>query len=611
MASFTRRNAWNNGGTFNNPDLLWYARGVGVMQSRPLDDPNSWWFFAAIHGQYVSVGAPNDPTNYPGWSFIPELPQDKISQIPSPDIRTRYWDQCQHQSWFFPPWHRGYLIALEAQIRAAVKDLGGPEDWALPYWNYFGDDKGQDESRIPPAFAEQNLPDGTPNPLYVRARYGPNLQRPGDIFVIRDTSPDPNAPNGVSTVCQNNTVYSGQDDNTEFPGYGGRPTGFWHTGGLPGNLESNPHNLVHGYVGGLKFLTLFSVGLEIVSDLDNGQIPPSLGDAFEQNGIPLADEASVEEGPEGFEFLWILSDGVQAFVIIPNELTNMLDIGSLAPGGRQTGLMGDTGTSALDPIFYLHHCNIDRMWAAWNANGNTNEKSVFYVDGPAVVAMRDFVMPMPDDVEWRYSPKEVNSLDQLTYAFDDLMNGTIAPQPSAGLVQRLMTLGVEPAAANAAQAQGANMGGRGRLELLGSHDGALQITGPDTHATVRIDADVQSRTFASLASASGANLPDRVYLHLENVRGTADATTLSVSVNQQYVGIVSLFGLRRASSVDGPHGGAGLNFIFDISQVMDNLFLADTPDVEALDVSITPNIPLADLDPVTVGRVSVYRQGAQ
>ena len=53
MANFTRTNAWSNGGTFANQNLLWYAKGVGVMQSRGLDNQNSWWFFAAIHGQYL------------------------------------------------------------------------------------------------------------------------------------------------------------------------------------------------------------------------------------------------------------------------------------------------------------------------------------------------------------------------------------------------------------------------------------------------------------------------------------------------------------------------------------------------------------------------------
>ena len=35
MATYTRNNAWSNGGTFDNTDLLWYAKGVGAMQARP------------------------------------------------------------------------------------------------------------------------------------------------------------------------------------------------------------------------------------------------------------------------------------------------------------------------------------------------------------------------------------------------------------------------------------------------------------------------------------------------------------------------------------------------------------------------------------------------
>jgi tyrosinase len=65
--------------------------------------------------------------------------------------RLRPWNQCQHQSWYFPPWHRGYLLALEAQIRADVIHLGGPPTWALPYWNYLGP---RDEFKIPPAFTQ-------------------------------------------------------------------------------------------------------------------------------------------------------------------------------------------------------------------------------------------------------------------------------------------------------------------------------------------------------------------------------------------------------------------------------------------------------------------------
>ena len=34
--------------------------------------------------------------------------------------------------------------------------------------------------------------------------------------------------------------------------------------------------------------------------------------------------------------------------------------------------MGSIPFAAGDPIFWLHHCNIDRLWASWNATGHSN-----------------------------------------------------------------------------------------------------------------------------------------------------------------------------------------------------------------------------------------------
>src|SRR6202035_415708 len=133
--------------------------------------------------------------------------------------------------------HRGYLLALEAQVRADVIKLGGPSTWALPYWNYFGPGN---EFNIPPAFTQQNLPDGSPNALYVAARYGPESN--GNIYVPSGT---------VTQDCMSNDLYMGDDAATPPPGFGGPNTGFSHSGGtFFGNLENNPHNLVHVYVGG-------------------------------------------------------------------------------------------------------------------------------------------------------------------------------------------------------------------------------------------------------------------------------------------------------------------------------------------------------------------------
>lgn len=45
------------------------------------------------------------------------------------------------------------------------------------------------------------------------------------------------------------------------------------------------------------------------------------------------------------------------------------------------GLMGDPATAAQDPIFWLHHCNIDRLWNSWLSNGeHTNPTDFAWLD---------------------------------------------------------------------------------------------------------------------------------------------------------------------------------------------------------------------------------------
>jgi Common central domain of tyrosinase len=42
-------------------------------------------------------------------------------------------------------------------------------------------------------------------------------------------------------------------------------------------------------------------------------------------------------------------------------------------GGDMSGMQ-----SPLDPIFWLHHCNIDRLWARWNAAGRSNTTNTLW-----------------------------------------------------------------------------------------------------------------------------------------------------------------------------------------------------------------------------------------
>jgi len=531
MATYTRSSAWNNGGTFANTDLLWYAKGVGVMQGRALDDLSSWWFFAAIHGEYVST------SGFPGWGGLPSPPPTPTAPEPSSGIEGEYWDQCQHQSWYFLPWHRGYLIALEAQIRAAVIALGGPSGWALPYWNYFG---SGDQYKIPPAFTQTTLPDGSPNPLFVAARYGPNGD--GSIFV-----PTSAAVSGgpVNDQCMSNDIYTGNDAVTPPPGFGGPSTGFSHSGSTSGNVENNPHNLVHVFVGGT------------------------------------------------------------------------------APGGATYGLMSDPGLAALDPIFYLHHANIDRMWAVWNSNpANANPADPTWLNGPASTGEREFVMPMPQGVEWVYTPAEMTSLSPLNYTYDDL----VAPAPPTNLTgtilaARLKTLGSSTAAIRVKEGVSVS-NASARMELVGASEQPLRIERLGAATSVRLDPVVVSKVSESLNTAAETLAPDRIFLNLENIRGAHDAVALNVYVNlpegsdpsdhpELLAGSVGLFGMRRASLADGQHAGTGLSFTLEITRIVDKLHADQQLKTGSIRVTIVPYRELPGQAQVTIGRVSMYRQGRQ
>ena len=44
------------------------------------------------------------------------------------------------------------------------------------------------------------------------------------------------------------------------------------------------------------------------------------------------------------------------------------------------GLMRNPVTAALDPLFWLHHCNIDRLWEVWNRSGGANTTSLNWIN---------------------------------------------------------------------------------------------------------------------------------------------------------------------------------------------------------------------------------------
>ena len=146
-------------------------------------------------------------------------------------------------------------------------------------------------------------------------------------------------------------------------------------------------------------------------------------------------------------------------------------------------------------------------------------------------------------------------------------------------------------------------------ELVGAHDGALRIDSSGVRASVKLDNQVRNKMVSTLVTASVINVPDRVYLQLENVRGTRDANKLNIYVNGIAAGCVPLFGMHQASLKDGEHGGSGLMLQVEITDIIDTLHMENALDSDSLDVRIIPDRSIPKDSEISVGRISIYREG--
>lgn len=67
-----------------------------------------------------------------------------------------------------------------------------------------------------------------------------------------------------------------------------------------------------------------------------------------------------------------------------------------------------------DPIFYLHHANVDRLWSEWNRRGNVNSPDRLWRD---FTFERNFVNP--NGTPWNVAVGDLGSTPALGYRYDD------------------------------------------------------------------------------------------------------------------------------------------------------------------------------------------------
>jgi tyrosinase len=308
-------------------DLMRAWKGIKDL---PPTDPKSFFALGGLHGE---------PFRGAGWGS------------------NSYWGgYCNHGNILFPTWHRVYLLKLEE----ALQSIPGCQDVMLPYW-----DETSDESLkngVPWALTEENFVlDGVTisNPLrsFVLNR---NIQD----FINGDI-PNYGKPKGYETVRYPLSGLVGSPDdlaatekhNALYPNYGDNVKLFnqnvidWLTSTIIIDGKTISTSVKTKYVNCLDApnYTVFSNTSSSAQwnvDLDSG-VPPVVPLESPHNDIHLS--------VGGFD-------------------TPLRDASPIAGAN---GDMGEPDTASFDPIFYFHHCFVDRVFWLWQKkNGFTDHLHV-------------------------------------------------------------------------------------------------------------------------------------------------------------------------------------------------------------------------------------------
>jgi tyrosinase len=286
--------------------------------------------------------------------------------------------------------------------------------------------------------------------------------------------------------------------------------------------------------------------------------------------------------------------------------------------GGENGWMADPDQAAQDPIFWVHHANIDRIWALWNAAGHENPTdprflnqtfSFFDADGQPVSMSASQVL---------------DTLTGLGYTYDQPPAApAAAPAPGEAPLTAAVRRPIVEGAVDPPTPPNA--------EMVGASEAPLQLTGATAETTVTIDA--QARDAALATPAAGAPGP-RVYLNVEDIEAERNpGSVYGVYVNlpdqatpaQQaahHAGNVSFFGVERARNPRGDEPAHGLRVAMDITELVHHLQADGEWDGQHVEVTFRPlglrgpdtteeqaalaTAPPGTSPPATIGRVSIF-----
>jgi tyrosinase len=247
---------------------------------------------------------------------------------------------CPHGNWWFYVWHRGYLGFFERTIRS----LSGDESFAMPYWDW------TQLPRIP-----DGLFDGVLTPVdKAFERYTGNLAV-FTSFIKPTLNTYWNSLSAAQRAQLTTRGYNGLDDLwNDVTGYNPAPA---IQAGISGNMA-------YAITCGARYLSRGNPKLDPKTAYDVSPFIVNSGLAAREFYNPdnrlsfnSSKTPSHNTAPSGATKFSILEGFPH------NKVHNYIGgVGPVDPGpyGNMTNFL-----SPVDPIFFLHHSNMDRLWDVW------------------------------------------------------------------------------------------------------------------------------------------------------------------------------------------------------------------------------------------------------
>ncbi|WP_265521547.1 tyrosinase family protein [Oerskovia flava] len=446
--AYVRRDVWNlqPPGAPPHPVLSAYAAAVRALKEGPDVGHLSWTHHTQVHGM-----------------------------VPDPLDGLR--NECQHQTWYFLPWHRVYLYHFEAICRSIIQGMPDVSDevkdtWALPYWDY---DRGpaDDPARTLPLAFREPVVDGAPNPLFDDARR-PGINAGNLGLGLHSTT-------AVAWFAEQHFT----SEHMDVPTFGGPVTGFMHSDGPAlGAVERTPHGDVHVVVGG--------------------------------------------------------------------------------PGGSMFSFERAGG----DPIFWLHHANIDRLWEVWRTHVGVDPdlerltESFEFLDVTGARRVLDWA-DVFDTPTLGYTYESTDVPDSVLR--DRARRGIRPERPAPPIAGR----GVGPDEPGDAERR-APAGPTAPPEVVAVSEAPVHLR---RHGSDELDlglGDRERRQALRATDRPADTGPERLLLVLEHITASAPPTgpyAVYAGPEQDeaaFVGTLPLFGLVESMSDAASHG---LTYTFDVTEV--------------------------------------------